>query len=41
MKVNKNKSDDCIDNYNKFRKAIRYEIPLVNIDYDKAWKSRG
>lgn len=39
MKINTKETCDYIDSYSKFRKAIRYEIPLVNIDYDKVWKS--
>ena len=41
MKHMTRKSSEHIDSYDKFRKAIRYEIPLADIDHDKVWKSGG
>ena len=41
MKKTIDKKCECIDSYSKFRKVIRYEMPLVNIVYDKVWNSGG
>ena len=41
MKQKTKKSIEHIDSYSKFKKAIRYEIPIVSIAYDKVWNSGG